>query len=205
MAQAGKTRTRIMDVAQQAVLAKGFDATSIDEIVAGAEITKGGFFYHFPDKTALARALIERYIAEEDAIFDRLFDRAAELSDDPLQAMLIGLRLLAELLEDLPNGHPGCLIAVAAYQDRLFDRGVRELNRRGILAWRRRFRTMFDDIAATYPPRDDVGTDRLADMLSTVLEGGIVMAKALGEPGVTAQQTRMFRSYVKLLFSPARS
>ena len=38
-----------MDIAQDAVLAKGFDATSIDEIVAAADITKGGFFYHFKD------------------------------------------------------------------------------------------------------------------------------------------------------------
>lgn len=119
------TRERLLDLAEAAVLAKGFDATSIDELVAGAAITKGGFFYHFPDKTALARALLERYIAREDVLFDDLFARARELSDDPLHGFLVALRLLAELLADLPGGHPGCLIATAAYQDRLFDEGVR--------------------------------------------------------------------------------
>ena len=44
MARGEETRQRILDVAQDAVLAKGFDATSIDEIVANAEITKSGFF-----------------------------------------------------------------------------------------------------------------------------------------------------------------
>ena len=100
------TRTRILDLAESAVLEKGFDATSIDEIVAAAEITKGGFFYHFPDKTALARALIERYIAREEALFDDLFIRAAELSDDPLHSFLIGLRLMAELLVTCPEATP---------------------------------------------------------------------------------------------------
>ena len=50
---------------EAAILAKGFDATSIEEIVAGAEITRSGFFYHFPDKNELARALIERYIEQD--------------------------------------------------------------------------------------------------------------------------------------------
>ncbi len=115
-----------MDVAQDAVLLKGFEATSIDEIVAAVEISKGGFFYHFADKNALAQALIRRYIEEEDRIFDDLFGRAGELNDDPLHAMLIGLKMLAELFENLPHAHPGCLVATTAYQDRMFDAEVRE-------------------------------------------------------------------------------
>ena len=103
MARGSETRARIMDVAQDSVLTKGFDATSIEEIVAGAEITKSGFFYHFPDKNALAHALIERHIETEDQIFDEIFARAGELADDPLQAMLVGLKLLAELLAKPPR------------------------------------------------------------------------------------------------------
>jgi len=202
VARGEETRKRILDVAQDAVLAKGFDATSIDEIVANAEITKSGFFYHFRDKNALARALIERHIALEDKLFDDLFGRAGELTEDPLQTALIALKLLAELIEDMPNGHPGCVVATAAYQDRLFDRDVREANRRAVLGWRRRFRAMFDDIAAVYPAHDDVDLDQLADMVSSVIEGGIVMSRALAEPSITAQQIMLLRSYVKILFSP---
>lgn len=197
-----ETRNRILDIAQDAVLAKGFDATSIEEIVAAAEITKGGFFYHFPDKNALARALIERHVAHEDVIFDALFARARELADDPLQVALIALRLLAEMIEDMPDGHPGCIVATAAYQDRLFDAGVRAANREAVLRWRGRFRAMVDEIAGTHPPREPVDRDALADMVSAVVEGGIVMSKALGEPQVTAQQVMLLRSYIKLLFSP---
>lgn len=199
------TRTRIMDIAQDAILAKGFDATSIEEIVAGAEITKGGFFYHFPDKNALALALIERHIDVEDAIFDNLLARARELNEDPFHAALIGLKLLAELLNDMPNGHPGCIVATAAYQDRLFDQGVREANRRAVLGWRIRFRALFDEIAASYPPNDDVDFDALSDFVSTVVEGGLVMSRSLGDPTITAAQVMILRSYVKLLFQPQRA
>ena len=50
------------------------------------------------------------------------------------QAFLIGLKLLAEVMADLPNGHPGCLIASICYQERLFDREVRDLTARSVEA-----------------------------------------------------------------------
>lgn len=201
MARGEETRKRILEAAQESVLAKGFDATSIDEIVAVTGITKSGFFYHFRDKNALASALIEKHIDFEDELFDDLFDRARELSDDPLQVILIGLKFLAELLEDMPNGHPGCIVATAAYQDRLFDKNVRDINRRAVLGWRKRFRKMFDDIAAVYPVRDEVDLEHLADMVSGVVEGGIILARAVDEPTVTSQQVLLLRSYIKLLFA----
>jgi len=200
MAKHSQTRVRILDIAENAVLAKGFGATSIDEIVAAAEITKGGFFYHFPDKNALAHALLVRYIKNEDAIFDDLERRAGELTDDPLQMFLVGLKLLAELLNDMENGHPGCLIATTVYQDRLFDREVRDLNHTAVINWRKRFRRYLDDIVAIHPLRDDVSLDDVADMVTTIVEGGIVLSKATADPKATARQIELFRSYIKLLF-----
>ena len=202
MARGEDTRKKILDVAQDAVLTKGFDATSIDEIVATAELTKSGFFYHFRDKNALAHALIERHIQVEDRLFDEVFGRAKDLADDPLQVALIALKLLAELIEDMPNGHPGCIVATAVYQDRLFNPDVREANRRAVLGWRSRFRAMFDAIVEVYPANDAVDLDDLADMVSSVIEGGIVMARAVSEPSITARQIMLLRSYVRLLFSP---
>ena len=41
------TRERILEVAEAAVLEKGFAGTSIEEVIAAVGITKSGFFYHF--------------------------------------------------------------------------------------------------------------------------------------------------------------
>lgn len=202
MKKPNETRNRILDIAQNAVLSKGFGATSIDEIVAAAEITKGGFFYHFPDKNALAHALIKRYIEVEDTLFDDLERQARLLTDDPLQTYLVALKLLEQVLQDMPNGHPGCLIATAAYQERLFDPDVRALNKQAMLNWRKRFRLMLDEIVKIYPMREDIPLDDLSDMLSTAVEGGIVLAKSVNEPDAVAKQVRLYRSYIKLLFQP---
>lgn len=205
MAEKSDTRARLLNIAEASVLEKGFEATSIEEIVAGANISRSGFFYHFKDKNALARAMLERYIETENELYDDLFARARELNDDPLHSMLIGLKLLAEMLSEMPTGHPGCVIAATAYQDRLFDEGVRDLNRQAILGWRKRFRGMFEEIAAVYEPCEPVNMDALGDMVSSVVEGGLVLQRALRENNNASEQIMLLRSYLKLLFSPRPS
>jgi hypothetical protein len=39
-----------------------------------------------------------------------------------------------------------------------------------------------DGIAAVYPPKEPVDLDDLADMLSCIVDGGIIMSKTLNDP-----------------------
>ena len=195
-----ETREHILDAAEASVLEKGFAATSIEELIAAVGITKSGFFYHFRDKGALAKALLVRYVEREDALFDDLFARADELNEDPLHGFLVGLKLLSELLADLPGGHPGCLVASYCYQDRLFDREVRELNAGAVLNWRRRFRERLDLIAKRYKPRIKVDLDDLADMLLVIADGGIILAKVTKDQKALPRQVLLYRDFVRSVF-----
>lgn len=195
-----QTRERLMDIAQDAVLHKGFSATSIDEIIAEANITKSGFFYHFRDKNDLAKAMLQRYLDSEWRLFDELFNKADELSEDPLHSFLIFLKLFADTMADLPNGHPGCLVASYIYQDFLFSREVRDMTSEGHRIWRRRFREKLDRIAERYPPKVEVDLDDMADLLSSVADGGIILSKSLHDPSILPRQILQYRTYLKLVF-----
>jgi AcrR family transcriptional regulator len=201
MGKGAETRERILTIAEGSVLAKGFGATSIEEIIAEAGITKSGFFYHFRDKNELARAMLVRYVAENDRIFDDVFGRGRELADDPLQAFLIGLKLLAELMADLPAGHPGCLIATYCYQERLFDSEVRRLMTGSVEAWNKRFLTTLGEIAEVYPPREPIDIQDLAQMFSCIIDGGIIMSKVLQDPCRLERQILAFRSLIRIVFA----
>jgi len=109
-------------------------------------------------------------------MLEGMVDRAAELSDDPLQQMLIIMRLMAERYVEIPGGYAGCILASATYQDRLFDAEVKAANRRAHLAWRDRFRGHFERIAAAYPPREPVNASEMADMINGVIEGGMILS-----------------------------
>ena len=195
-----ETRERILELAEAGVLEKGFAATSIDELISAAGITKSGFFYHFRDKGMLARALMQRYLDQEDAILDELFARADELNEDPLHGYLVALRLLAEMMADLPNTHPGCMGAAFCYQEQLFDSEVRELNREGVLGWRRRMRERLELIAQRYPPRVEADMDALADMASALIEGGIIISRVLREKEALPKQIMLYRDFVRAVF-----
>lgn len=197
-----ETRERLLDLAEASVLAKGFAATSIEELIAGCGITKSGFFYHFKDKGDLARALLLRYLERDEALLADLFKRADELNEDPLHGFLVMLKLFAEMMSDLPATHPGCLAASYCYQDQLFNQEIRDLNASGVLAWRARFRERLARIAAAYPPRVPADLDDLADMAATLIEGGIILGKVLRDPGLLPKQVMLYRDFVRAVFAP---
>ena len=190
----------LLNAAERSVLEKGFGATSIEELIAEVGITKSGFFYHFKDKGQLAEDLLRRYIERENALFDDLFSRADELNEDPLHGFLIWLKLFSEMVADMPKGHPGCLIAAYTYQERLFDRKVRDLNASAMQGWRVRFRERLEQIAENYPPKRDVNLDDMADMLSVVADGAITMSKTIGDKTIMPRQILLYRDYVRTVF-----
>jgi AcrR family transcriptional regulator len=199
------TRERILEIAEASVLTKGFAATSIEEVIAEAQITKSGFFYHFKDKNELAREMLRRFVDENDRVFDDVFTRGRQLADDPLQGFLIGLKLLAEVLRDLPSGHPGCLIASVCYQERMFDRIVRELSVQSVNDWNARFLGYLQEVAAVHPMREPVDLMTLARMLSCTIDGAIIMSKMLKDPLELERQVLAYRTVVKLVFAPTQS
>ena len=202
MRKGERTKEKIMDIAADAILHKGFAGTSIDEVIFEAEITKGGFFYHFKDKRDLAKALLERSLKEDDRVFTELLDRADDLSDDPLHSFLVFLKLFAEMFEDLPSVHPGCLVAAFTYQDQQFDKTITELNAQGVIDWRDRFRERLDLIAKKYPPKGNVDLDDVADMLSVLIEGGIILSKVLDQKDILPKQVLLYRDFISQLFLP---
>ena len=154
----------------------------------------------FRDKNDMARQLFDRFLVEDVAIIDTLEKRAHELSDDPLQSFLIFLNLYAQMMDDMETLHPGCMVATVTYQERLFDAEVKRMNVEYLKRMRRRFAGSFKKIVAEHPPRVEVDLDALADHLTVIVEGAIVLSKALSDPGLMGKQTRLYRNYIKLIF-----
>lgn len=198
-----QTRERILAVAEGMVLRQGLTATGIEAIITAAGITRNGFFYHFRDKTELAKALFVRFRQHDDAIFEDLTGRADALIDDPLHAFLAFLKLFAQVMADLPERHPGCLVASYCYQDQFFSSEIRGLSQDLVLGWRRRFRGRLDAISARYPPRSPVDLDALADLVVTLVEGGIILDKVRRDGRTLPRQLMLARSLIQMTFEPA--
>lgn len=198
-----QTRERILSTAESMILQRGYSGTSIEDIIGQSGITKGGFFYHFKGKDDLARHLLLRYLAQDEEFFVGLSERAASLTEDPLQRLLIFLKLMAEAMADLPGSHPGCLVASFTYESHQFDSEVRRLNAEGLLSWRELFTRQLQDVVDKYPMETGRPIAELADMLTSVIEGGIVMSRCLNDKHILPNQLLQFRNYIRLLFNDA--
>ena len=63
-----------------------------------------------------------------------------------------------------------------------------------------RFADWLKEVVDRYPPKMEADLDALADHLTIIVEGAIIYAKALRDPGMMGRQTRLFRIHIKLLF-----
>ena len=61
-----ETRQRILATALERFGKDGYDATGVAEICAGAGVSKGAFYHHFPSKQAVFLALMDGWLANLD-------------------------------------------------------------------------------------------------------------------------------------------
>ncbi len=62
MKKASKTRLTILEKAFDIIYKKGYQTTSIDEIIATTKVTKGAFYYHFKTKDEMGLAIINEIV-----------------------------------------------------------------------------------------------------------------------------------------------
>ncbi|MFP3948476.1 MAG: TetR/AcrR family transcriptional regulator [Gemmatimonadota bacterium] len=193
------TKERILDAAQELVMASGFSATSIDKIQEAADISRGTFFYHFDTKDDLARELVRRYAQEDREITDSLMARAESLARDPFQQVLIFVRLHEELFEEIEGEIPGCLFASYSYEAGLFDDETHEIITESVRYWHELVGGKLEEAFARREPVVPVDPGVLADLAYSVLQGAFILSRVKGGRPLMVEHIRQYRTYLELL------
>src|SRR5262245_66305308 len=85
---------RILDAALQVFSQRGYRDASVDDIAETAKTSKGGVYFHFPNKEAIFLALLQRTATR---LLEKI-EEAVAATDDPLAkadaALLRDLRVL---------------------------------------------------------------------------------------------------------------
>jgi TetR/AcrR family transcriptional regulator, transcriptional repressor for nem operon len=189
------TRDKLLTAARDVIRAKGYSATSVDDICAAAGLTKGSFFHHFDSKEALGIAAVEAFNAMAGELFGATPYQA---SDDPRQrifgyvdlriAMLTGdisqyTCLIGTTVQETYQTHP----ALRAACDRMLSEHVAMLTR---------------DLAAAkarYAPAASWQPESVGYFMQCVLQGGFIFAKAQQNPDVVTASLGHLRSYLETL------
>ena len=72
-------RTQILDAARRLFLTKGYEATTIEDVLTAVGIAKGTLYHHFPGKEAILDAIVLRTV-------DAIVQRAQAAADGPQPA-----------------------------------------------------------------------------------------------------------------------
>ena len=81
-------RARILDVAEELFYQKGYEATSVQDILDVLSLSKGGFYHHFDSKLRLLEAICEKRCQATAKDMEAALDQCQGDAVDALNAML---------------------------------------------------------------------------------------------------------------------
>ncbi|MBE4948841.1 TetR/AcrR family transcriptional regulator [Chryseobacterium culicis] len=84
MKKSEATRLTILQKAFELIYVKGFQTTSIDDIIATTQVTKGAFYYHFKTKDEMGLAIITDLMKPN---FRKMFIDSLQSSQNPLDSI----------------------------------------------------------------------------------------------------------------------
>ncbi|MBX3598883.1 MAG: TetR family transcriptional regulator [Rhizobiaceae bacterium] len=114
-------RDKILAAASEISFENGAANLSLDAVAARAGVSKGGLLYHFPNKAALMRSMVEAFIDQAEASLDETVGRGGNL----LSALVC---LTGTECQKPTPGAAGVLAAIAEDPD--FLKPIKDFKRR---------------------------------------------------------------------------
>ena len=189
------SKARLLDAAERLMLAKGFEATTVDEICEAAKLTKGSFFHYFDSKERLGRETLERFCASGQ----RLHASFCGSARDPLKRVYNYIDGAIRLSQDPALGQ-GCLLGSFAQELCESHPSIREACAKGFTEWGTAFGAELSRAKAKYAPRAAFSPRELAEHLIAILEGSLILGKAGRDRRVVARNLRHYKAYLQMLF-----
>lgn len=176
-----ETRRKILEAAFEEFYMRGFQAASVDGILAKAGVTKGAIYHHFSDKTALGYAVLEELVCE--GMLQAYLVPLEQATGDPLDALQHTLRRRAD--DFIETGVAlGCPVNNLAQEMSPLDEGFRLRAAAGLDALIDAFADAIERAKRSGSVRADVDARRIAAFVVAAVEGSFGMAKNANDVAV---------------------
>lgn len=183
------TRDKLLRAAFEEIYRRGFQAASLDTILARAKVTKGALYHHFPDKAALGYAVVDEVV--KGLLLERWLGLLEGFTGDPVTALQRTLQHRAAHL----GPHEielGCPLNNLAQEMSPVDERFRRAINATFDAWTDGFARALERGKAEGLVRKDVDARKVATFVVAAIEGSTGLAKS-------AQSAAMQRSNLTLL------
>jgi TetR/AcrR family transcriptional repressor of nem operon len=164
-------RARIIVAAMELFWDKGFNSTSVADILSRSQVNSGSLYHFFPGKQDVLIAVLEAY---RDGIGQMLLAPAWDGVDDPIEKVFALLERYRRRLVETDCAY-GCPIGSLALELHEPDPAVRALLAANFANWTAAIEPRLADAAARLAP----GLDRraLAEFVLTATEGAVMQSR----------------------------
>ncbi|MGJ7900984.1 TetR/AcrR family transcriptional regulator [Lysobacter sp. 1R34A] len=192
----GNARTRLLEAARDLIRAKGYAATTVDELCRAADVTKGAFFHHFASKDALGVAAAEFWAETTTEFFAAApYHRPADALQRVLAYVAFRKAIIVGEVDEF-----SCLVGTMAQEIHATSPEIRDACGRSIFG---HAATLEADIETARRERGIAGdwtAASLARHTQTVIQGGFVLAKAGNDPALARESLDHLDRYIRHLF-----
>jgi len=161
------TRAKILFAAYKEIHVNGFQAASLNNILAHTGVTKGALYHHFPNKTELGYAVIDEVISKR--IYHGFIEPLTH-SDDPIQS-LISLIVQSGQAFTLKDIQLGCPLGNLAQEMAPIDEGFRIRLNRIYESWHDVIKNALNNAQQQGRIIDQVNPEQVAVMVVATMEG----------------------------------
>jgi len=176
MANLKRTREDILSSAIDLVHRQGLQSTGLKELFVATQASSGSFYNYFQSKDEFAHALID---FQWQKIRDTAFLSASQITDDPIQRLLLTLeKIEAKHLDEINCA--GCLLGNLIVDLAEYDETFREHLQKVFDEWQSLFSQMLNDGKEQLSVQTD--PDLLAEQILTMLEGVLLIARLYDQP-----------------------
>ena len=176
-ARGAATRQRIIEAAAELMRTQGVAGTTLDQVRAASGTSKSQLYHHFPDKPALARAVVE---LRAETVLDANEQQLRRLHS------LSGLRRWRDFIVQnvaSRNGAYGCMLGSLASELADRDDQARTALQHHFETWRQLFTDGFVRMIENHTLRADANPDELATAVMTALQGGYLLSQTAHDAG----------------------
>ena len=192
------TRTRIILAAMELFWEKGFNSTSVADILSRSQVNSGSLYHFFPGKQDVLIGVLEAY---RDGIGEMLLAPAWDGVDDPIEKIFALLERYRRHVVETDCLY-GCPIGSLALELHEPDPPVRELLAANFDGWTEAVKKCLDAAKGRLPKGAD--THALSQFILTVMEGGVMQARTHRNLKAYDASVAGLRDYLKLLEGEAR-
>lgn len=189
------SKEKIVKAARRLILSKGYPATSVDEIIAAAGVSKGSLYYNFATKEDLAIAALQDFLDESGRL---LLNGAFRSVEDPAARAFAFLEHVEEVAETLWVN--GCMLVLFSMDTSGTSERVREETRRSLVGLLDVAADLLAPLTRKSGGRIDLEPSALAHLFMAVIDGSIVYSRATGEVTEIVNNLRAFRLQLRAAY-----